>query len=79
MTAHPTFEDHSENFRAMVSRLERYGQLEKPDGYGKRTGDCGDTIEMYLSVRGGQHRCLRQYGFDADGGEKSQRRLAVNP
>ncbi|MFH0781321.1 MAG: iron-sulfur cluster assembly scaffold protein, partial [Pseudomonadota bacterium] len=28
--------------------------LEKPDGYGKRIGDCGDTIEMFLSIRGGQ-------------------------
>lgn len=54
MTAHPTFEEHSEKFQAMVSRVERYGQLEKPDGYGKRTGDCGDTIEMFLSVRAGQ-------------------------
>ena len=23
------------------------------EGYGKRTGDGGDTIEMYLSIRGG--------------------------
>ena len=28
------FEDHSENFQNMVSRTERYGELEKPDGYG---------------------------------------------
>jgi nitrogen fixation NifU-like protein len=49
-----SFQDHSENFQNMVSRMERYGELEKPDGYGKRTGDCGDTIEMYLSVQAGQ-------------------------
>lgn len=48
------FEEHSPRFQEMVSRVERYGALENPDGYGKRVGDCGDTIEMYLSVRGGQ-------------------------
>lgn len=46
--------NHSENFKKMVSRAERYGQLEAADGFGERTGDCGDTIEMYLAVRGGQ-------------------------
>ena len=50
--------DHSKIFQAMVSRAERYGELEKPDGYGKRTGDCGDTIEMYLSVQAGQIRMV---------------------
>ena len=28
-----------------------YGTLEKPDGYAKITGPCGDTMEMYLKVR----------------------------
>jgi nitrogen fixation NifU-like protein len=53
-TAPRSFAEHSPRFQEMVSRVERYGVLERPDGYGKRTGDCGDTIEMYLSVRGGQ-------------------------
>src|SRR5690606_6196564 len=53
-----SFQEHSENFQNMVSRVERYGELEKPDGYGKRTGDCGDTIEMYLSVQAGQIRMV---------------------
>lgn len=25
----------------------------KPDGYGRNTGDCGDTIEIFLVVRDG--------------------------
>jgi nitrogen fixation NifU-like protein len=45
---------HSEKYLQMVSRAERYGQLEAPDGYGQRTGDCGDTIDMFLSVHGGR-------------------------
>jgi nitrogen fixation NifU-like protein len=54
----PSFQDHSENFQKMVSRAERYGELAKPDGYGKRIGDCGDTIEMYLSVQSNQIRMV---------------------
>jgi len=57
-TKHPTYQEHSENFQEMVSRVERYGELEKPDGYGKRSGDCGDTIEIYLSVQAGQIRMV---------------------
>jgi nitrogen fixation NifU-like protein len=57
-STHPSYQDHSKNFQEMVSRVERYGQLDNPDGYGERTGDCGDTIEMYLSVQGGQIRMV---------------------
>jgi nitrogen fixation protein NifU and related proteins len=45
---------YSEHFIDLASRTNRLGALERPDGYGKRVGDCGDTIEVYLSVRGGQ-------------------------
>ncbi|KJR99667.1 MAG: hypothetical protein VR65_15545 [Desulfobulbaceae bacterium BRH_c16a] len=48
----------------MVSRVDRYGTLERPDGYGKRVGDCGDTIELFLSVRGGQ---LQMVTFKVEG------------
>ncbi len=57
-TTAPAYHDHSIRFQEMVSRAERYGELDKPDGYGKRTGDCGDTIEMYLSVQAGQVRMV---------------------
>lgn len=64
---HPDIErEHSERFIDMASRTNRLGGLENPDGYGKRVGDCGDTIELYLSVRSGRiqmvsyriHGCL---------------------
>ena len=29
------------------------GTLEQPDGYGKVTGSCGDTIEIWLKVKNG--------------------------
>ena len=47
-------QQHSERFIDMASRTNRFGILNNPDGYGKRVGDCGDTIELYLSIRGGQ-------------------------
>lgn len=53
-----SLEGYSERFVQMASSTERYGVLEKPDGYGTRTGDCGDRIDFYLSVRGGQVRML---------------------
>lgn len=47
-------QEHSERFIDMASRTDRLGILQNPDGYGKRIGDCGDTIELYLSVHGGR-------------------------
>ena len=28
-----------------------YGLMEKPDGYGKVKGPCGDTVEIFLRIR----------------------------
>lgn len=28
-----------------------YGEMDKPDGYGKITGPCGDTVEIFLRIR----------------------------
>lgn len=47
-------QEQSDKYKIMASRTERYGQLEKPDGFGTRTGECGDTINFYLSIRGKQ-------------------------
>jgi len=33
------------------SNPRNYGSLEKPDGYAKIKGPCGDTMEMYLKIR----------------------------
>jgi nitrogen fixation NifU-like protein len=35
----------------MATRLDQRRTLKDPDGYGKRTGECGDTVEMFLIVR----------------------------
>jgi len=30
---------------------QNYGFMEKPDGYGKVKGPCGDTVELFLRIR----------------------------
>jgi nitrogen fixation NifU-like protein len=37
----------------MAARCDRRQSIEKPDGYGKRRGDCGDTVEIFLRVKDG--------------------------
>ena len=35
------------------------GILDRPDGYAKVTGPCGDTVEIFLRVREGKIRDIR--------------------
>ena len=35
------------------------GTLERPDGYAKVTGPCGDTVEIYLCVKNEKIRDIR--------------------
>ncbi len=42
--------EHAACFLEMAFSWERRGTIENPDGYGKRTGMCGDTIEIYLAI-----------------------------
>jgi nitrogen fixation protein NifU and related proteins len=49
-----SFDEHSQHFQEMVSKIERYGIIERPDGYGKRISACGDIIEFFLAVRNGK-------------------------
>jgi len=44
------FQDHSRNFLEMALGTERQASMQHPDGYGKRTGVCGDTVELFLKV-----------------------------
>jgi len=36
-----------------------YGSMEKPDGYAKITGPCGDTVEIFLKVKNGKIEDIR--------------------
>lgn len=44
-------QDHSLKYLEMALRTDRQESMENPDGHAKRTGDCGDTVELFLSVR----------------------------
>ncbi len=41
---------HSGNYLEMAFRTDRCEIVTNPDGYGKNTGECGDTIEIFLTV-----------------------------
>jgi nitrogen fixation NifU-like protein len=34
----------------MAFRHDRREVIEHPDCYERRTGDCGDTVEMFLTI-----------------------------
>ncbi|MBF0100461.1 MAG: iron-sulfur cluster assembly scaffold protein [Desulfobacterales bacterium] len=43
---------HSNNYLTMAFSTDHCEVIHHPDGYGKRTGDCGDTVEMFIMVSG---------------------------
>ncbi len=45
------WQEHSEQFLIMAFDSEKRGKLAHPDGYGKRTGACGDTVEIFLAIK----------------------------
>jgi nitrogen fixation NifU-like protein len=57
-------QDHSDHYLEMAYSTGRRERIEHPDGYGKRTGDCGDTVEIYLSVNQGR---IQSVSFQTDG------------
>ena len=44
------WQDHSETFLVMANLWEKRKTVDQPDGYGKKTGDCGDTVIVYLTI-----------------------------
>ncbi len=58
------WQDHSLKYLEMAYQRDKIERIENPDGYGKRTGDCGDTIEMFLTVHDDQ---ICSASFYADG------------
>ncbi len=56
--------DHSLHYLEMAFRYDRRERLQNPDGYGKRTGECGDTVEIFLCIKNG---IIQSVSFDTDG------------
>ena len=42
------FNRHSLKFIEMALSTDNIERIETPDGYGTRTGECGDTVEFFL-------------------------------
>ncbi len=40
--------DHSLKYIEMALRTDRIEKVKRADGHGKRTGECGDTVEFFL-------------------------------
>ena len=44
------FQDHSLHYLEMAFRSDHQAIIENPDADGKRTGDCGDSVEFFLQI-----------------------------
>ena len=58
------WQEHSLHYLEMAFRTDRQERITQPDGYGKKTGVCGDTVEIFLSVNGD---ILNTVSFDVSG------------
>jgi nitrogen fixation NifU-like protein len=54
----------SAHYLEMATQMDKRWTIKDPDGYGKRTGVCGDTVEMFLIVR---KNCIHSVSFMTDG------------
>ena len=59
-----SLKEHSQKFLEMALKTDKHEIPEYPDGYGKNTGECGDTVALYLSVQDG---IIRRVSFYIDG------------
>jgi nitrogen fixation NifU-like protein len=58
------WQNHSLTFLEMAFRSDRRERLEKPDGYGKKTGNCGDTVEFFIKL---ERNRIRTLAYDING------------
>ena len=58
------WQDHSLHYLGMAFRNDRREIVKQPDGYGKRVGECGDTVEIYLTVCAGR---IQRVAYQTDG------------
>jgi nitrogen fixation NifU-like protein len=56
--------NHSLNYIEMALSTHHIERIENPSGYGKRTGDCGDTVEFFLMLENDR---LTTVSFCVDG------------
>ncbi|MEA2081301.1 MAG: iron-sulfur cluster assembly scaffold protein [Elusimicrobiota bacterium] len=59
---------YSETALRCFMMRKNYGAADKPDGFGRITGPCGDTMEFYIKVCLGK---IKKITFTTDGCESS--------
>jgi len=58
------WQDHSMHFLEMAYRHDHRETLANPDGFGKKTGDCGDTVAFYIKLDDAR---IQDIGYQIDG------------
>ena len=58
------WQDHSVKYLEMALKSDRMEPLEDPDGEGRHTGDCGDTVAISLKLQG---EVIGQMAFQVQG------------
>lgn len=46
------WQDHSLKYLEMAFKADRMEPMAAPDGVGRHTGECGDTVAVYLKLHG---------------------------
>ena len=58
------WQDHSSNYLEMAFRTDHTGLVERSYGHGRKTGECGDTVEMFLSI---ENDLIKHVSFIVEG------------
>ena len=58
------WQDHSLEYLEMAFKTDFQERVINPDGHGKKTGECGDTVEFFLMADNG---VLTSVTYDVDG------------
>ena len=58
------FQDHSLEYLEMALKMDDRKRMTAPHGYGKRTGECGDTVEFFIMAKDGK---IDEISYDIDG------------
>ena len=48
--------NHSQKFLEMAFGSDKHERVDNPDGYGRKSRDCGDTVEMFITLEKGRIR-----------------------
>ncbi len=56
--------DHSPKYLEMAFCTDKCEIVKHPDGYGKNTGDCGDTVEFFITL---DHDRIQWISFAVNG------------